>query len=673
MALEVMGKPITKIGVIGSGQIGPDIALHFSKVVHAHGVPIVVVDVSDDALERGKGKLQKKVDKGVESGAFKPDMGQAMKDAVAFTSDYDQLRGADFIVEAATEDHTLKGRIFGQLADLVAPDAVLASNSSHLEPEVIFENYPDKSRTLVVHYFFPAERNPIVEIVPGKDTDPALATSLMAFYESIGKFPIQVKSRYGYALDPVFEGQFLAAALLAEQGVATTKEIDAVACEALGLTVGPFTAMNLTGGNPITHHGLNQYTTKIMPWYRSPQILTDAVESGAKWDTPKRGEHVEVSAEKRAMLIEALRGAYFGIVCEVLDSGISNVADMDMAIEIGLDMSPPFRLMNQLGVSHALGLVEKWASKHDGFKVSTRLQEQAASGQPWEIPTILREDHGDIAVLTIRRPKVLNALDQGAFDEIQRHFEAIKNDASIKGVVLTGFGVKAFVSGADVNFLAKIDSAKMGEDTSWGSQQAVMSVENVGKPVVCAMNGFAFGGGNELAMACTARIARPGMKVLVGQPEPNLGIIPGAGATQRLPRWIGIENAAPMLRTGRPISSDKALEFGLVSKLVAGDLVAEATRMVRGAIDGSAPLASIQRDPLDVPTELPTCEIGHLSQAVDKILCRSILEGCRKPLDEGLRFESKMFGEVCETEDMRIGVDNFLKNGPRKPAEFKHQ
>ena len=121
--------------------------------------------------------------------------------------------------------------------------AVLASNSSHLEPEAIFAELGDRSRTLVIHYFFPAERNPVVEIVPGADTSSDLTASLMKFYEAIGKVPIEVKSRYGYAIDPIFEGLFQAAALLVEDGAGTTKEVDAVAARALGLTVGPFTAM----------------------------------------------------------------------------------------------------------------------------------------------------------------------------------------------------------------------------------------------------------------------------------------------------------------------------------------------------------------------------------------------------------------------------------------------
>ncbi len=673
MNLEILGRPVTKIGVVGSGQIGPDIALHFSKVFHRHDVPIVVVDIAQEALDRGQAKLHKKIDKGIESGAFKPDMGQAMKDSCQFTTDYAQLSGADFIIEAATEDRDLKARIFGQLAGLVSADAVLASNSSHLEPEEIFAELADKSRTLVIHYFFPAERNPMVEIVPGAETSGELVSSLMKFYEAIGKVPIRVRSRYGYALDPVFEGQFLAAALLAQDDLGTTKEIDSVACRALGLTVGPFTAMNLTGGNPITHHGLQQYTTKIMPWYHSPKILADRVASGEKWETPGRGEKIDVPEDRASEIFDLLRGAYFGIVCEVLDSGISNIADLDMGVEIGLDMSPPFRLMNEIGVDNALALVEKFAARYDGFKVSDRLRKQAATGKPWSIPTVLREDHGDVAVITIRRPKVLNALNEDAFDQIEAHFKAIANDDSIVGAVLTGFGVKAFVSGADVNFLAEIDSKQMGFETSWGSQQSVMVVEKTGKPVICAMNGFAFGGGNELAMACTARIARKGLRLLAAQPETNLGIIPGAGATQRLPRLIGVENAARLIRTTKSVSSAEAVELGLIAKEVSGDLIDEAISMVRGAADGTSPLTAIDPSPMETPDALEPVDIGHRSKAVDAILCRAMIEGLRKPLDEGLRFESEMFGEVCGTKDMKTGVTNFIENGPRKPAEFAHE
>jgi len=180
MAFTLGTRTVGKVGIIGSGQIGPDIALHMTKAMQPFGVPVVVVDVSEKALAAGKAKLEKKIDKGVETKAFKPEFGAAMKANTLFTADYGQLKGADLVIEAASEDLPIKRKIFGQLESALAPGAILASNSSHMEPETIFGECARKGRTAVVHYFFPAERNPLVEVVPGRDTDPALAAWLMS-------------------------------------------------------------------------------------------------------------------------------------------------------------------------------------------------------------------------------------------------------------------------------------------------------------------------------------------------------------------------------------------------------------------------------------------------------------------------------------------------------------
>ena len=209
MSFTHRGREIRKIAVIGSGQIGPDIALYFAKTLSPFGVQTIVVDIADEALQKGQAKLEKKVARGVESGAFSAEQQQQMLAHIAFTSDYDQVKGADFVVEAASEDKGLKGRIFGQIEGLVEPTAILASNSSHLEPEAIFEAAKHPERACVIHYFFPAERNLMVEVVPSAQTDPAISDWLLSFYEALGKVPIQVKSRYGYALDPIFEGPVL--------------------------------------------------------------------------------------------------------------------------------------------------------------------------------------------------------------------------------------------------------------------------------------------------------------------------------------------------------------------------------------------------------------------------------------------------------------------------------
>lgn len=677
MSFTHQGREIRKVAVIGSGQIGPDIALYFTKVLSPFGVQTVVVDVSEDALAGGRKKLEKKIAKGVETGAFREEQQAKMVSSVSWTTDYEDIRGAELVVEAATENKELKGKIFSMVEGLVADDAILCSNSSHLEPEVIFAASAHKGRAGVVHYFFPAERNLLVEVVPGKDTDAATTKWLMSFYEQIGKVPIEVQSRYGYALDPVFEGLFYACALLAERGVASTKEIDVVCKRTFKMGVGSFTAMNLTGGNPITAVGLDNYTTKIGPYFRTPDSLKEKVEKGEKgepWDVPARGEKVDVADDVAATVRDALMGAYFGLCGEIVDAGLISVADFNMGLDVGLDMKPAFSFMNEVGTDKALALVQAYAADYEGFPVPKCIEEHGKDGTPFDIPVILREDRDGVAVLTIRRPKVLNALDQGVFKELQTRFEACDADPTVKGVVLTGFGKKAFVSGADVNFLAEIDSVEMGEQTSRTSQVCVDAVQAVQKPTVAALNGLAFGGGIETAMACEARVAKKGLKVLAGQPEANLGIIPGAGGTVRLPRLVGFENANMMLRTCRPISSEKAVAFGLIREEVEGDLVGRAVALCRDMADGKAERTRMDEGPMrDVPESLPSVEIGHLSRKVDEILQKAILGAANLPLADAVPFEAKCFGEVCGTEDMRIGVQNFLTNGPKSKADFVHR
>jgi enoyl-CoA hydratase / 3-hydroxyacyl-CoA dehydrogenase len=673
LAFVLGSRSISKIGIVGSGQIGPDIALHMSKVLAPEGVPVIVVDIAPKALDAGRLKLSKKVDRGVGSGAFTPEQAESLKANVTFTEDYGSLQDSDLVIEAATEDLEVKRRIFAQVENLAARDGILASNSSHLEPERIFEELREPGRSSVVHYFFPAERNPLVEIVPGASTDESVVAWLLDFYEAIGKVGIRVGSRYGYAVDPIFEGLFQAAALAVEEGLGTTREVDDVARETLGLGVGPFTAMNLTGGNPITSHGLDEMHERVNPWFRTPELMKKAMALGTPWDVRARGESGGATAERADTIRERMLGAYFGLVNEVLSSGITNVSDLELGCEIGLVIRPPFAFMNELGPREALEKVRAYQQVHPSFPVADALVEQAAKGEPFEVPVVLRRDVGVVALLTIRRPRVLNALDEEVYRQIARHLDELGGDEEIRGVVITGYGRKAFVSGADVTMLARIGSEREGELASWSSHEVMNQIESFPKPVVCAYNGLAFGGGNELGMACHARLTRKGMAVLAAQPEPNLGIIPGAGATQRLPRLIGLENAWPLLRTGRPISSARAVELGLARGEVEGNVVEAAIELALAAASGEVELTPIRREPLAVPDALPEVEIGHLSRAVDAVMQKAILDGAKLRLEDGLRFEARCFGEVCGLEDMRIGVTNFLENGPKSKATFIHR
>lgn len=674
MAFSFRGCTINKVGVIGSGQIGPDIALHFVKVLHPFGCQVVVVDVAKEALEKGKAKLFKKVDKGGETGAFSAADVEGMKSHVVFTDDYSQLKGADIVVEAATEDLPLKIRIFKQVEELVSPEAILTSNSSHLEPERIFAELQHKGRALCTHYFFPAERNPAIEIIPGKDTKPEATEFMMRLYETMGKIPVKVGSRYGYAVDPVFEGLLLACVQCLDAGLGDTKQIDTVASKCLGLTVGPFTAHNLTGGNPITAHGLSEMHERLNPWFRVPERLQQIVDAKGNWEVPARGETIEVPPEKAKMIEDELMGAYFAIVCDMLDAGIITTSDFDLVISVALDMKPPFTFMNSIGVGKALELVEAFAKKYPDMPVANSLRQQAASGKPWEVLDVLFEKKGDVGLITIRRPKALNALNSKVFKELEAYCQIVMSDPEIKAAVITGFGNKAFVAGADIKEMAGLTSPAEGEAFARKGQIASAKLEELGKPIVAAINGLALGGGCELAMCCTARVAPKGLKFFAGQPEVNLGLIPGMGGTQRLPRLVGFEKAGEMIRTARPISSAQALEYGLINEEVTGDVVERALELARELASGKTTVKLVAQGPLsDVPGELAAVDIGHLSKAIDKLAVQAILEGGKMTLEDGLKNEARRFGECWTTEDNRIGLKNFVEKGARSKAPFVHR
>ena len=204
------------------------------------------------------------------------------------------------------------------------------------------------------------------------------------------------------------------------------------------------------------------------------------------------------------------------------------------------------------------------------------------------LENVLYEKKGNIAYVTLNRPKVLNALNTKTWENLRTAFEAARDDGGVRGVILTGAGDKAFIAGADINELARLTAIEGEESSSFG--QAVLNlVENLGKPVVAAINGFALGGGCETAMACTIRIASETAKF--GQPEVKLGILPGGGGTQRLPRLVGKGRALQLILTGEMISAQEAYRLGLVNEVVPTSNVIPRAEAILKQIFSNAPLA----------------------------------------------------------------------------------
>jgi enoyl-CoA hydratase/3-hydroxyacyl-CoA dehydrogenase len=656
MSFTVAGRTVQRAAIVGSGNLGPDLALFFSRALARHGVPVVVHDVSRRALEAGRERIVKKLGRATESGVFRLAEASSILENISFTADRSLLVGCCFVVEAAPERLELKQALFEELERVVPAHGILASASGHLEPERIFERLRRKDRALIHHFFFPAERNPLVEIVAG--ADPRTAEWCARFYEAVGKVPVRARGRYGYAVNPVFEGLFLAALLLEEKGFPPAV-IDAAACRALGLTAGPFSVMNLSGGSPVAHEAYPRYARDLMPWFRSPASLEEHVSAGAKWRTADHGETVSYSNAMFDEISRALLGAYFGLTLEVLESGVAELADLNLGIELGLAIKSPFTLMNQLGPKKVRELVQTYAAQHPGFRIPR-------SFGPWEIPVVLREDRDGVAVLRLRRPRALNEVDRDVVRQLDRHLAALQEDASVRAVVLTGFGVKAFSAGTDVDLLYSLPSPEEAARFSQELQRVCRRLETLGKPTVCALNGISMGAGSELAYACTARIAKTGLPVAFGQPEVRLGILPAGGATQRLPRLIEFPVAWRLLRTGATLSGEEAHAQGLVLELVEGDLIERAETIAKSLpLPGPLP-------PPKVPAELPGLDLGGLSRRVDEILRKAVVEGARLPLEQGLELETRCFAEAFGTRDRQIGLENYQRSGLKQPAVFVH-
>lgn len=372
---------ITKISVIGAGQIGPDIALHFAKSLYPYDIKIINLDISPTALESAKNKAWKKILKDTEKGILTADESERIKSSLIYSSNYESVRGSQIVVEAATENENIKDSIFRQVEQLTDASCIYLSNSSHMQPEIIFRNIKNKSRCLVAHYFFPADRNPVVEIVPSEKTDNGITCLLLEFYKSIGKHPIKVKSSYGYAIDPIFEGLCETAILCLEKGWGNEKQIDKIACETLGLGVGPFTALNFTGGNPITAHGLDEMGKQLMPWFKTPELLHEAVKNKTQWAIAGREENIEVPDALKEKLSFEFLGAYFSLCSYIMDRNIIAINDLDQACKLSLVVKAPFTMMNEMGILKSLHLVELFCARHSNFAIPQSIAAAFKMGQ----------------------------------------------------------------------------------------------------------------------------------------------------------------------------------------------------------------------------------------------------------------------------------------------------
>lgn len=651
-------RPFPKsIAIIGAGTIGPDIGYYLKTAVD--DLTLYLVDVSQAALDRARQRFEDYARKAVERGRMPKERAATVCASLHTTLSYDDIAHVDWALEAATEDVGLKHRIFSQLEALLRPEAIITSNTSSLPASTIFANLRHKQRATVTHFFAPAWRNPIVEVIRWNGADPALADDLNWFFCMTGKVPLPTADVPCFMLDRIFDNWCNDAGHLLDVGSAA--QIDTVATEFVH--AGPFFVLNLSNGNPIIVETNTLQAGAEGDHYR-PAAIFNSVD---RWRTVALGKRVDVSAETAAPVRDRLLGVLLSQATDIVDRKIGTAADLEIGCRLALGFKRgPLDLMRAIGESEVARIVARMGKERPGMPLPTR---PLAEYQDF-LRHVLVDDIGGVKIITIRRPDAMNALHDALTDEILSVIRTCEADPAVRGFVVVGYGPRAFCAGADIGrFPQMLGDAAASAQYARDCSRLLTHLDAIEKPVVAALNGMALGGGLELALRCHGIVAVEAAWMQL--PEITLGIVPGIGAmVVPYRRWpAAADTFSAMLRQARKMDAATAHRLGVVDGLAKSysDLIAMAVARVealagkaRSSYDAPAPLAAL-------PPAEPATESGqHLSREVIAIMDRAIVEAAAAPsFSAALDIGYRAFGASACTAAAREGIESFLTR--RKP------
>jgi len=654
-----------KVGVIGSGSIGPDLAYGFlSAIARVPDAKVFLVDIKQEALDAGVARIRGYAKKGVSRGKLSVKVAAAMEQALVPTLSLSDLAECEYVLEAASEMLPIKRKILADLEGVVSDDCLIGFATSGLPRAEIAADAKTPNRCFVNHPFFPAWRALPVEVVPSGDD--AMLERMLGTLKRLGKVPVLTSDVACFAADDIFCNYISEAARIVEEKVATPAQVDAIVNDAIG-GGGPFNVMDLTRGNLLTVHcqELMQNADTGSDWFKAPAILT---EQGDKaWHDRKQPADPSYDDALARTVLDRILPVLIGRTYFVLDQGICAATELDWLIRMALGFSKGMlEFTRELGADRAHELCTAFAAKYPGFEVPKSIANKTVGNHR---RNVIIERDGDVALLKVFRPEVKNALSKQTIEEIDGAFAELAEDDSVKGVVFSSYD--GSLAGADINELAALPSPDECRNICMNTHPVLVRMATFPKPIVAAVDGPVMGGGAEFSMACHARVV--GKSLALAQPEVNLGIIPGYGGTQRLPRLIGVERANDLLRTGRAVGAKDACTWGWAHGEPVADVMETAIGLVRAHARGDVKLTPVTPEPIPVPDSLPAVDIGHRSLAVDAILVDVIKRGLATSLSEGLAIEADGFALCKATVDMDIGMKNFMQNGPRVPALFLHE
>ena len=639
------------VAIIGAGSIGPDIGYYLKSALP--GLALTLIDLQQPALDAALARFRGYAEKAVARGKMKAGQAQAVLADVRTSTDYDAISGADWVLEAATENLALKRRIFADVEARVSPDAIITSNTSSLPAARIFADLRHPRRATVTHFFAPAWRNPAVEVIDWPKADPALVAHLRRLFCETGKLPLVTADAPCFMLDRIFDNWCNESALLLDR--ATAAEVDSVAADFVH--AGPFFVLNLARGNPIIVETNTLQADEEGEHYRPASIF----RSVDRWVTVGPNQRVEVADEQASAIRDRLLGVLFSQSVDILDRGIGEPADLDLGCRVALGFKRgPLELMRELGEAETARILQRFVRERPGMPAPKR---PLADYQRFE-RHVLVDDLDGVKVITLRRPEALNALHDEMTDEILAVIRRHEHDDAVAGFVITGYGTRAFCAGADIGrFPSMLGDAEASAQYARDCSRLLVHLDAMAKPVVAAINGMALGGGFELAMRCHALVAT--RDAWMQLPEVTLGIVPGIGAMvvpyRRWPAAAAVFHG--MLRRAEKLKAVRAHELGIVDALAddVPSLVAAAVARVRALAGRRQPIP-------DSPVALPPFadDAGQaaggatLSRATVALIEGAVLEAAAAPtLAAALEAGYRAFGASACTAAAREGIAAF--------------
>jgi enoyl-CoA hydratase/3-hydroxyacyl-CoA dehydrogenase len=646
-------RPIPEeMAVIGSGTIGPDIAYFFRTAFPEQ--KLYLVDVVEEPLEKAKERFEGYAKKGVERKKLRPEQVEGILGNIVYTTDYGRLKNCDLVIEAATEDLELKKKILTHVESIVREDAIITSNTSGILAHQIFSHLRHPERTTNTHFFEPAWRSMGVEVINWERADKSIIDFLLWFMAQAGKAPIAAQDVFSFVLNRLFETWGSETAWMLER--ATSKEIDYVSEEFLG--AGPFGIMT----NPLTFASQTRRMAEREAYAPSRLLL-----SVAKWASNRPGTKVEVDPELAEWIRMRFLGCVFSQAFDIADRNIGTRSDLNFGSMIALGYKKGiYDLMANVGAEKVTSIMHKFNTERPGFPQPTKPIEEYL-----DFPRDILVDQIDgVTILTIRRPQAANALSDHTCNEILAELKNGEEDPSVKGFVITGYGLRAFCAGADIGgFVATFDDHAAGAAHSRGNSKVLEYIDQMKKPVVAALNGLAMGGGTEIAIRCHSTVAME--KAFLQLPEITLGMIPGMGGVV-IPyrKWPqAAEKFHAMIGEAERMTIEDALEIGIVKKTASSfpDLMDAAIAEV-DRLQGNIPRISQE------PVEIPPFVVPETPMAGDLPLSKEILgiiggvinkAAAAKTLTEALEIAYLGAGDVSCAKDCKEGVTAFLEK--RKP------